>query len=44
MKKLIYLFVFAFIVATLSSCAGKKKGCGLTADAQVNNQEIVQAE
>jgi len=42
MKKLTYIFIIAFVFASLTSCGSKKKGCGLTSD--VNNspaQEVV---
>jgi len=45
MKKLVYIFVIVFALASLSSCSAKKKGCGLTADAtELPTQEIVVAE
>jgi hypothetical protein len=45
MKKLIYLVVILFVFASLTSCASKKKGCGLTADNNtVPSQEIVVAD
>jgi hypothetical protein len=45
MKKLIYLFAIIVVLATLSSCGSKKKGCGLTSDInQITIQEIVVAD
>lgn len=45
MKKFIYLFIMLFAFASLTSCGSKKKGCGLTADANTApTQEIVVAE
>ena len=45
MKKLVYILVLVFAFSSLVSCAAKKKGCGLTADAtQVPSQEVVVAE
>ncbi len=45
MKKIVYLLVFAFILTSLSSCGSKKKGCGLTADANTApSQEVVAAQ
>ena len=45
MKKLSYLFIIAFVFATLTSCGSKKKGCGLTSDvAELPTQEVVVTE
>ena len=45
MKKLVYLFVIAFVFTSLVSCSAKKKGCGLTADAsELPSQEILVSE
>lgn len=42
MKKIIFLLLIAFVFSSLTSCAGKKKGCGLTADTtQVSTQGVV---
>lgn len=42
MKKIVYIFLFAFVLSTLASCSSKKKGCGMTADtASQVQQEIV---
>ncbi len=42
MKKIVYIFLFAFILTALASCGSKKKGCGMTADAASQaQQEIV---
>lgn len=42
MKKIVYLLLFAFVLASVTSCGSKKKGCGLTADANtVPTQEVL---
>jgi hypothetical protein len=45
MKKIVYLLVFVFVMMSLTSCGSKKKGCGLTANANtLPSQEIVVAD
>ncbi len=42
MKKFVYLLIFAFLLTSLTSCGSKKKGCGLTADANtIPSQEVL---
>ncbi len=41
MKKLVYLIVILFAVASLSSCGSKKKGCGLTSQANTAQTVVV---
>lgn len=42
MKRVVYIFLFAFALSALASCSSKKKGCGMTADAASQvQQEIV---
>ena len=38
MKKFVFILVLLFITASLASCGGRKKGCGLTG---VNKTETV---
>jgi len=41
MKKTVYILVLLFAFASLSACGSKKKGCGLTADANtLPSQEV----
>ncbi len=45
MKKLAYLIIIVFALASLTSCGSKKKACGMTSDvSQVVNQEVAIAE
>ncbi len=45
MKKLAFIFILVFTLASLTSCGSKKGGCGLTADAShLPSQEILTAE
>jgi len=41
MKKFVFILVLLFITASLASCGGRKKGCGLTG---VNKTEIVSTQ
>ena len=41
MKRFFYVLVFVMFIGTLSSCGSSKGGCGMTADDQQLDTEIV---